>query len=96
MNLLVRVGSWKLVKRFCRHKILAALAWETVFLADCGNAYLVRKSSGISVTLVRKRCAWYLRVKLKPHCELLHAGGEDLMEVVSLDRGAGAACAGRR
>ena len=28
-------------------------------------------------------------MKLKPHCELLHAEGEDLMEVMSLDRGAG-------
>ena len=89
VNLLVRVGSWKLVKRFCRHKILAAVAWETVFPADCGDAYLVKKASGISVTLVRKRCAWYLRVKLKPHSELPYAEDTEFMEVMSLDRAAG-------
>ena len=42
------------------------------------------------ITLVKKRCAWYLRVNLKPHSELPYAEGEDFLEVMLLDRGAGA------
>ena len=38
---------------------------------------------------MKKRCAWYLRVKLKPHSELPYAEGEEFLEVMSLDRGAG-------
>ena len=68
---------------------LSRCGWETVFLAYCGDAYLVNKVSGVRVTLVRKRCAWYLRVKLKPHSELPYAEDTEFMEVMSLDRGAG-------
>ena len=63
--------------------------WETFFPADCCDAYLVRKASGTRITLVKKRCAWYLRVKLQPHSELPCAEGEEFLEVMSLDRGAG-------
>ena len=34
-------------------------------IADCGAASLVRKSSGIRITFVKKCCAWNLRVKLQ-------------------------------
>ena len=60
--------------------------WETVSPADCGDAYLVRKASGTRITLVKKRCAWYLRVKLKPHSESPCAEGEEFLEVMSMDR----------
>ena len=42
-----------------------------------------------SFRLVKKRCAWYLRVKLKPHHELPFAEGEEFLEGMSLDQGAG-------
>ena len=35
------------------------------------KAYLIRKASNTRITLVRRRCAWYLTAKLKPHRELL-------------------------
>ena len=57
---------------------------ETVFPADCGDAYLVRKASCTRITLVKKRCGWYLRVKLKPHSELTYAEGEEFLEEMSL------------
>ena len=38
---------------------------------------------------MKKRCAWYPRVKLKLHKELPYAEGEEFLEVMSLDRGAG-------
>ena len=38
---------------------------------------------------MKKRCAWYLRVKLKPHSELPYAEGEEFLEVMPLDRRAG-------
>ena len=50
-----------------------------VFIADCGDAHLVRKASGTRITLVKKRCAWYLIVKLKPHSELPYAEGEEFL-----------------
>ena len=54
-----------------------------------GNAYLVRKASDTRITLVEKRCAWYLRVKLKPHNELPYIGSEEFLEVMSMDQRAG-------
>ena len=63
--------------------------WETVIPADCGDAYLVRKTSGTRITLVNKRCAWHLRVKFESHSELPYAEGEEFLEVISLDRGVG-------
>ena len=54
-----------------------------------GNAYLVRKASDTRITLVEKRCAWYLRVKLKPHNELPYTGSEEFLEVMSMDQRAG-------
>ena len=38
---------------------------------------------------MKKRCAWYLRAKLKPHHELPFTKGEEFLEVMSLDQGAG-------
>ena len=51
--------------------------WETVFPAGCGDAYFVRKASDTRIALVKERCAWYLRVKLKPHNELPYSEGEE-------------------
>ena len=65
---------------------LSRCAWETVFPADCGSAYLVRKASGTRITLVKKRCTWYLRVKPKPHNELLYTESEEFLEVTSMDQ----------
>ena len=59
--------SSTLARHFCRHKILAVVAGRA---ADCGDAYFVRNASDTRITLVKKRSAWYLRVKLKPHNEL--------------------------
>ena len=38
---------------------------------------------------MKKRCAWYLRAKLKPHSELPFKEGEEFLEVMSMDQGAG-------
>ena len=57
---------------------LSLCGWETVFPADGG-----------SLTLVKKRCAWYLRAKLKPHSELPFKEGEEFLEVMSMHQGAG-------
>ena len=89
MNLLVRFRVVDIGKALLSTQGLSRCGWETVFSADCGDAYLVRKASGTRITLVKKRCAWYLRVKLKPHSELPYAEGEEFLEVMSLDRGAG-------
>ena len=53
------------------------------------NAYLVRKASDTRITLVKKRCAWYLRVKLKPHDELPCSKGEEFLELMTMDQRAG-------
>ena len=58
-------------------------------LLDSGNAYLVRKASDTRTTLVKKRCAWYLRVKLEPHSELPYNESEEFLEVMSMDQRAG-------
>ena len=36
--------------------------------------------------LVKKRCAWYLIVKLKPHNELPYTESEEFLEVMSMDQ----------
>ena len=46
-------------------------------------------ASGTRITVVKKRCAWYLRVNLKLHSEFPYAEGEKILEVMLLDRGAG-------
>ena len=61
---------------------------------DTGKALLsthdiIRKASDTRITLVRKRCAWHLRVKLKPHRVLPCTDDEEFMEVLALDRRAG-------
>ena len=65
MILLVRFRVVDLGKALRSRQDLGRCGWGTVFLADCADAYLVRKASGTRMTLVRKRCA-YLRAKLKP------------------------------
>ena len=68
---------------------LSRCGWETVFPTGCGNAYFVRKASDARITLVDKRCAWRLRVKLKPHNELPYIESEEFLEVMSMDQRAG-------
>ena len=38
---------------------------------------------------MKKRCAWYQRVKLKPHSESPYKGSEEFLEVMSMDQRAG-------
>ena len=64
VNLLVRFRVMNIGKALLSTQDLSRCGWETVFLSGCGNAYLVRKASD---TRMSKRCALYLRVKLKPH-----------------------------
>ena len=47
------------------------------------------KASDTRITLVKKRCAWYMRVKLKPHNELPYTEREELLEVMSMYQRAG-------
>ena len=89
MNLLVRFSVMNIGNALLSTQDLSRCGWETVFPANCGNAYLVRKASDIRVTLVQKRCVWYLRVKLKPHSELAYNEGEEFLEVMSMDQRAG-------
>ena len=63
VNLLVRFRVMNIGKALPSTQDLSRCGWETVFPADCGNADLVRKASDTRITLVKKRCAWYLRVK---------------------------------
>ena len=86
VNLLVRFRVMDIGKALLSTQGLSRCGWETVFPADCGDAYLVRKAR---IAFVKKRCACYLRVKLKPHSELPYAEGKEFLEVMSLDRGAG-------
>ena len=57
VNLLVRFRVMNIGKALLSTQDLSRCGWETVFSADCGNAYLVRKASGTRIKLVRKRCA---------------------------------------
>ena len=86
VNLLVPFTVMNIGKSLPSAQGLSRCCWETVFPADCGNAYLVRKASDTRITLVKKRCAWYLRVKLKPHSELPYNEGEEFLEVMSRTR----------
>ena len=70
VNLLVRFRVMYIGKALLSKQDLSRCGWETV-PADCGSAYLVRKASDTHITLVRKRCAWYLRVKLTTSCRTL-------------------------
>ena len=91
VNLLVRFRVMDIGKAFLSTQDLSRCGWETVFPADFGDAYLVRKASGACQHHAREeKVCWYLRVKLKLHNELLpHAEVEEVLEVMSLDRGAG-------
>ena len=64
VNLNVRFRVMNIGKTLLSTQDLSRCGWETVFFGDCGNAYLVRKASDTRITLVKKRCAWFLRVKL--------------------------------
>ena len=64
VNMLVHFRVLDMGKTLLSTQDLSRCGWETVFSADCGDAYLVRNASGTRITLVKKRCAWYLRVKL--------------------------------
>ena len=63
VNPLVRLRVTNIGKALQSTQDLSRCGWETVFPVDCGNAYFVRKASDTRITLVKKRCAWYLRVK---------------------------------
>ena len=89
VNLLVRFRVMYIGKALLSTPDLNRCGWETVFPADCVNAYLVREASDTRVTLVKERCAWYLRVKLKPHNELPYTESEEFLEVMSMDPRAG-------
>ena len=89
MNLFERFRVMNIGKALLSTQDLSRCGWETVFPADSGNAYLVRKTSNTRMTLVKKRCAWYLRVKFKPHSELPYTEGEEFLEVMSMDQTAG-------
>ena len=62
VNLLVRFKVMDIGKALLPTQDLSG--WETVFPADCGVAYRVRKASGTRITFVKKRCAWRLRAWL--------------------------------
>ena len=81
VNLLVRFRVMEIGKALLSTQDLSRCGWETVFPAGCGDARLIRKASNTRITLVKKRCAWYLRGKLKPHHELPFTKGEELLEV---------------
>ena len=87
VNLLVRFRVMNIGKALLSTQDLSRCGWETVFPAE--NAYLVWRASDTRITLVKKRCPWYLRVKLKPHNELPYTGSEEFLEVMSMDQRAG-------
>ena len=60
MNLLVRFRVMDVGKALLSTQDLSRCGQETVFPADSGDAYLVRKASDTRITLVEKRCAWLL------------------------------------
>ena len=64
VNLLVRFRVMDTGKALLSTQDRSRCGWQTIFPADCGGAYFVRKALGSRVTLVRKRGAWYQRVKL--------------------------------
>ena len=86
VNFLVRFRVVDIGKALLSTQDIGRCGWETVFPADCGDAYLARKASDTRITLVKKRCAWYLRVKLRPHSELPYAESEELLAVMSMDQ----------
>ena len=89
VNLLVRFRVMNIGKGLLSTQDTSRCGWETVFPASCGDAFLVRKASGTRITLVKKRCALYIRVKLKPHNELPFTEGEEFLEMMSMDQRAG-------
>ena len=89
VNLLVRFRVMNIGKAILSTQDLSRCGWEMVFPAGCGDAYLIRKASDTRITLVKKRCAWYLRVKLKPHNELPYTESEEFLEVMLMNQRAG-------
>ena len=80
VNLLVRFRVMHI------DKVLSRCDWETVFPTDDVVTYLVRKASDTRLTLMKKRCAWYLRAELKSHSEWSFKEGEEFLEMMSMDR----------
>ena len=60
VTLLVRFRVMDICKALLSTQDLSRSGWEAVFLADFGDAYLVRKASGTRITLLKKRCACIL------------------------------------
>ena len=89
VKLLVRFRVTNIGKALLSTQDLSRCGWETVLPAGCGEASLVRKASHARITLVKKRFACYLRVKLKPHSESPYNEGEEFLDVVSMDQRAG-------
>ena len=60
VNLLVRFRVMNIGRALLSTQDLSRCGWETVFPAGCGDAYLNKKASDTRITLVNKRCAWFL------------------------------------
>ena len=82
VNLVVRFRVMNIGNALLSTQDLSRCGWEMVSPADSGN-------SDTRITLVKKRCAWYLRVQLKPHNELPYTQSEEFLEVMSMDQRAG-------
>ena len=84
VNLLVRFRVMDIGEPLLSTQDLSRCGWQTVFPVDGERAYLFRPAAGTSITLVRKRMAWYLYVKLKPHSASPLKPREEFMEVLAL------------
>ena len=83
VNLLVRFRVVNIGKALLSTQGLSRCGWETVVPADC-KCVLRQESFEL-----KKRCAWYLRVKFKLHNELPCTESEEFLEVMSMDEMAG-------
>ena len=54
VNLLVRFRVMNIGKALLSTQDLSRCGWETVFPAESGNAYVVRRASNTRITLVKK------------------------------------------
>ena len=83
MNLLVRFRVMDFGKALLSTQDLSRCGWETVDMLTLSGKLQAR------ITVVKKRCAWYLRAKLKPHRRVTIRRERIILELMSLDRGAG-------
>ena len=60
VNLLVRLRVMNNGKTLLSTQDTSRCGWETVFPAE---AYFIRKASDTRITIMKKRCTWYLRVR---------------------------------